>query len=190
MIVASKAMHEFVKSKKKKKINVYSFFPVDRASCACHSMVTEWKDSLALLNEKDRKQKIVETGSLQCPRDKSNMNRYELVCNGCGEIMGYCWATDETLSDWCDFHYAQWTDGDYWFGCIAPNISPITNQLTLLCSCGNDSRDFRANGSLAPKEAAFREKNARIGRKFGQENSRFGTRKIEKKPLKIKQELI
>ena len=75
-------------------------------------------------------------------------------------------------------HYANWTDGEQWFGNFTVNVSPVDQKLGIECTCGVDTRDFRANMTRPPKEAAEREKNNKIGREFGQPNSVYGTRDV------------
>jgi hypothetical protein len=172
-IQASKEMGEKVKQTSKGRIDIYSLFPIDRADCSCQSMVMEFKKKLALSNEEDRARMIKETPILVCPRDKTAMTRYEIICQNCGEINGYCWATDSSLEDWCDFHYSQWTDGKEWKGCYTPHISPVTQQLCFECCCGQDTRDFSPNVTLDQKIVDRVENINSIGRKFNQENSKF-----------------
>ena len=159
------------------KVEVYSFFPNDKASCECQPIVLEFKKKLAMLNEGDRKKLLSETKRLICPRDKKGMFRYKITCKNCGEVLGYCWATDNTLKDWCDFHYVCWADETEWHGCLTPHISPITEQLCLECTCGSDTRDFRANMTLPYKTTSAIELINRIGRDFGKASSYFSVSK-------------
>jgi hypothetical protein len=182
-IFASKEMTKMAKLSSNKRVEVYSFFPVDRANCECQEMIKQWKNELALLPESKRNAKIKETGFLVCPHDKAGMKRYEVSCKNCGEVMGYCWASDSSLTDWCDFHYVEWTNGKQWYGCLTPHVSPITEQLCLECCCGEDTRDFRANVALSPKVAYEIELQNSEGREFGKRNSKFRIRQVEENML-------
>jgi hypothetical protein len=155
------------------RIEIFSFFPYDRGDCECRTMISAWQRELSTLPENERKQKIRETGHFTCPRSKAGMRRYVLRGSFCNQVMGYVWATDNKLSDWCDFHYTQWTDGEKWYGCLTPNISPIDQTLGLECTCGVDSRDFRANTTLSKVVAESFESRNRIGREFGKQDSKF-----------------
>ena len=166
-------MAEKMKLAKQKKVKIYSFFPIDRGDCECQKMIREWKDKLLLIRPKDREAEIEKTGFLECPRSKDGMRRFEITCKKCGEVQGRCWASDETLEDFFDFHYTNWTNGKKWFGCFTPNISPISQKLTLECTCGQDTRDFRANQTLPGEIAEGLENSNRIGRDFGKPNSKF-----------------
>lgn len=157
----------------KKRIEIYSFFPVDKGNCACVQMIRDWKRKLGEAKEKDRRFYLEQTEFLVCPRDKTNMQRYKITCQNCGQIMGWCWATDETLRDWCDFHYAQWTDGESWYGCFTPHVSPVSEQLCFECTCGQDTRDFRPNVLLPSRKSLNLERRNAIGRDLGQPNSKF-----------------
>ncbi len=169
-----------IKLDKRSSLTIYSFFPIDPGDCECMAMVKEWKDKL-LLTPPDKREALVEkTGHLVCPRDKSSMRRYEITCKVCGQVEGYCWATNSTLADFCDFHYVNWTDGELWYGCLTPNISPITQELTLECTCGQDTRDFRANMTLSAKKAIEIERGNSIGRKFGDQKSKFKVMEVRK----------
>ena len=162
-----------------KKIEVYSFFPIDRADCDCRDLVKLWKKKLGPLSKEDKQKAITTTKFLVCPKNKAGMRRYKIVCKNCNEIQGYCWASDNTLRDWCDFHYTQWTDGEQWFGCLSPHVSPITEELCLECVCGQDTRDFRANMTLPPKVAYEIESKNKIGRLFGKSSSAFSARVVK-----------
>ncbi len=155
------------------KVQIYSFFPIDRAYCDCQKLIHEWKQKLAPLSGEGSKEVSERQSFIVCPKNKVGMKRYRIDCNNCKETQGYCWATDKTLTDWCDFHYTNWTDGDSWHGCVGPHVSPITEQLHLECACGQDTRDFRANMTMDPKEAYEREQKNVIGREFNQRNSKF-----------------
>jgi len=119
---------------------------------------------------------------------KAGMKRYEVICKACKKIMGYCWATDNTLRDWCAFYYVQRNDGKRWHGCMTPHVSPVTEQLCLECCCGQDTRDFRANTTLSAKVAIRVEKRNRAGREFGRPDSKFLTRLVKRDTMVLKEE--
>ncbi len=183
------------------KIEVYSFFPVDRASCECHLLIHQWKEKLAMLSGGKRREAVSTQGFITCPRSKVGMKRYKITCKNCNEIQGYCWAKDSTLKDWCDFHYINWAgkhkkiknkkvDYEYlWKGCFTPHISPITEQLCMECSCGQDTRDFRGNMTLAPKRAYDIEEENKIGREFGKSNSKFKVNGVANNVIPFKEEI-
>lgn len=175
-VFASRETNIVALSSKNKKVEVYSFFPNDKADCECQKMVLEWKQKLAGLPQNKRETLIQETKFLVCPRDKTGLKRYKIICKNCNEILGFCWASDSSLKDFCDFHYVCWSNGLVWHGCFTPHISPITEQLCLECCCGQDTRDFRANMTLPGKIAYQKEEVNKIGRDFGKINSKFSTR--------------
>ena len=175
----SKEMSELVKKTPGKKIAIYGFFPCDQANCACQPLILKWKKDLLSMSNAHREQLMAKTKFLKCPRSKKGLNRYKISCRVCGEVQGYCWASDKTLKDWCDFHYVQWTKGEQWHGCLTPHISPITQELCLECCCGNDSRDFKANMTLPTKVADSLEASNKVGREFGKKNSKFIVRKVK-----------
>ena len=177
-IYTSRDMATQMSLHKQKRIDVYSFFPVDRADCECQEVIKEWRDKLALMPKEEISQEIAKQEYITCPRDKAGLNRYEITCGSCGEVQGYCWASDETLTDWCDFHYVQWTNGKEWKGCLTPQISPIDESLCLECACGLDSRDFRANMTLPSIVASEKESSNKVGREFGKINSKFKVEKV------------
>lgn len=178
IIYASSDIALKMKHLKQKRIDILSFYPNDKGDCVCVKMISEWKDKLMLLPEAQRNSEIAKIKQLRCPRDKTGMQRYAITCRNCGEVQGYCWATDPSLTDFCDFHYVQWTDGEQWFGCFTPNISPITQQLTLECTCGQDTRDFRANQTLSGKVVERLEKESRKGREFNKADSKFAIAQV------------
>ena len=180
-IVASRDVATKMLKAKQDKIEIYSFFPVDPHDCECQSAVQDLKDELAVMSESQRKEKIAEMGHFDCPRDKQGMTRYQIRCKNCKQIMGYVWATDKNMHDWCDFHYSQWTDGAEWYGCLTPNVSPIDGYLGIECTCGMDSRDFRANMTLPGKIAYEIELENKQGRKFGVSDSKYELIPVSKK---------
>lgn len=157
---------------------MYSFFPVDPHDCECKDHIEIFKRQLGEMTEAERSSKIEQMGSFECSRPKDGMQRYEITCNNCGQIQGYLWATDPSLKDWCDFHYVNWTDGNEWFGCLTPNISPISGELGIECTCGYDTRDFRANMTLNMVETVKMEDRNKEGREFDKPGSKFTARVI------------
>lgn len=178
-VFASKETKDKADKKPKKKIEVYSFFPNDKASCLCQPMVLEWKKRLATMNIEENNALVETTQYLVCPKSKEGYKRYEIKCANCKEVVGYCWASDETLTDFFDFHYTQWSDGIEWFGCLTPQISPITQKLCLECVCGADTRDFRANATLSDEAIADIERENSVGRDFGTKDSKFEVRQVD-----------
>lgn len=185
-IYASGEMIELAKKAKNKKVQVYSFFPVDPSFCECQKEIIKLKKKLAEMPPKKREAYMREIKHFTCPRSKIGLNRYRIVCKACGKVQGYCWASDASLKDWCDFHYVSWTDGKEWYGCLTPHVSPITQQLCLECTCGQDTRDFRANMTLNPKVAFDIEQKNKVGREYGKSNSKFSVRKVRLNVLPFK----
>lgn len=179
VLFASQEVSEVAKQSTGKIVKVYSFFPIDRADCVCQKAVLEWRKKLAEATDAQRHQLMEETPFFVCPRDKSNMQRYKIVCNNCGDIQGYVWASDPSLIDWCDFHYLQWTKGDRWRGCFTPHISPVTERLCFECCCGNDTRDFRANMTLNQKVAERMERENSKGRELDRDDSKFKATQVK-----------
>lgn len=172
-IFASRETNEKMKLLHKERIDIYSFFPIDKGDCACASMIKEWKDKLLLMDATKREAELDKVGPLHCPRDTTGMTKYTLTCKNCNEVQGECYATDLSLSDFCDFHYMNWTDGEQWYGCLTPNISPIDQRLTLECMCGYDTRDFRANQTLSAARVEEIETENAHGRDYNQPDSKF-----------------
>lgn len=172
-IFASRDIQEKMKLLKKRKISVYSFFPIDKGDCECAEMIREWKDKLVLMKPKDREAELEKREFITCPKDKTGMTKYRINCKNCGEVQGFCYASDASLSDFFDFHYTNWTDGERWFGCFTPNISPIDQKLGIECTCGQDTRDFRANMTLSAKRSFEMERKNAIGRNFDDQKSKY-----------------
>lgn len=114
-----------------------------------------------------------------CPAPKTGKDLYKIVCNKCKAVQGYCYASDNTLYDWVDFHYVQICNGEKWEGCFTPHVSPITEILCFECTCGNDTRDFRANVSLPGTMAIKKERENRVGRHLGQRGEKFTAIKVQ-----------
>lgn len=167
-----------VKASKLKKIEIYSFLPIDRADCPCQPEILKMKGKLAEMPPNKREQFVKDTKVFVCPKNKTGYNRYELECKNCHQILGYCWASTPELLDWFDFHFTQWTDGKFWYGCFTPHISPITQKLCLECTCGQDTRDFRANMTMPSKLSTMIEDSNKVGRDFGKSDSKFEVRQV------------
>ncbi len=187
-IEASKELKELANKSSSKKIEIYSFFPCDKADCVCQPLVLEWKKKLAELPESKRVDLLKEQGHLECPRSRVGLKRYEIKCKACGDVLGYCFASNASLDDFCDFHYVQKVEKGIWHGCFTPHISPITQKLCLECMCGADTRDFRANMTLLEKVSVELEASNSIGRDFGKSNSKFSVRQVNSDMLPFKLE--
>jgi len=183
IIFASRDTDTKMKLSNQTQISVYSFFPIDRHDCECQPFIEDFKVSFATLNEQQKKAKIDKLGYYECPANKQGKKRFEISCNNCGEVQGYCWATDATLTDWIDFHYVQWTNGSQWFGCFTPNVSPVDGKLTLECTCGQDTRDFRVNMTLPGKQAFEIENKNKVGREYNKPDSKFDVKDVTNKEI-------
>lgn len=164
------------------KLYAYGFFPIDPPGCECYKKITDYQEKLAVLNMEQVNERLDTDKYMECPRDKTGMNRYQIKCRVCKEIVGYTWAKDKTLMDWCDFHYVSWCDENGWKGCYTPNISPIDMHLGLECTCGSDTRDFRAS---IKKSWLEKEKINSVGRKFGTGTSKFMVKKVNSNNIPI-----
>lgn len=158
---------------KQERLEVYSYFPIDQPSCPCQIVIERLKDRWGQMPQLDVHSEVHQNRVFVCPHDKTGYNRYQVICNECSEVAGYCWAKDATLQDYFDFHYYQYTDGQVWHGCLTPNISPIDLKLGIECCCGNDTRDFRANLTLPRRQAMIKESQNSEGRAFGKPGSKF-----------------
>ena len=189
-VFASGETKEVARKMSDGKVEIYSFFPNDKADCACQALVLEWKGKLATCSEKEKENLLKDTKYLECPRSKVGMKRYSIKCKNCGEILGYCWASHASLKDFFDFHYVQWSNGKEWYGCFTPHISPITQQLCLECVCGVDTRDFRVNMTLPSGISSMIEKINCIGREFATKESKFVVRQVSNDVIPFKKEVI
>lgn len=180
---------------KTKKLTKISSLPVDKPDCDCRGMLNSWG-------------KQAGSGTIfKCPRSEmKGMKKYEVRCKVCGELNAYVYALNEKLDDWCDLHYVfegrivkeerqrtalkkvkgklvPITENYYeyasrWFGCMTINISPKDGELGFECSCGNDTRDFRACAIINSKTMKKRIENL-IGRGFGKKDSKFIIKEIK-----------
>lgn len=172
-LIASKEALEKLKRSKAGKLEIYSFFPCDKPDCECLDLVIEEKKKMESMSTSEKDKYMETVGYIKCPRNHKGMRKYKIICNTCGEVMGYLWATSYKLEDWCDFHYYQYLDKNGWHGCKTPNVSPIDGKLTIECCCGEDTRDFRLNKKLPSSIAEEMEELNGTGREFGKENSKF-----------------
>lgn len=171
---------------------IKSPFPTDRHDCECIPEIVNIKKGGA------RKY-------ITCPRTlEDGMKKYVVTCSQCSAVMAHVHAPDKSLTDWCDLHYLTQTKTEeyeveyseinkkgkevlktrketriFWHGCMAVNISPIDQSLGFECTCGQDTRDFRANTTLPSKEKEKWVKKTQIGRKFGETNSQFKVKEMK-----------
>jgi len=162
-----------MKSNGMDKLEIESFFPIDNPYCVCKKQIEKIAKELMTMGSDAQKAYKIEHRRITCERDKTGLTKYAIICKKCGELQGTLWAKDETLKDWCDFHYFQWTDGENWHGCQTPNISPITLKLTIQCYCGVDTRDYRANPYFPARGTKEIEERNCVGRDYGNKDSKF-----------------
>ena len=163
-----------------KKQTIISFLPYDRPGCICIPLVKAEKARLSQMLPKQRLEEQNKKRRVVCPRiTEAGFKKYKIICRRCKEVVGFVHSKDKKLSDWCNFHYVSRTDGKRWYGCFSPNISPIDGSLGIECACGNDTRDFRANTNLGPKEKERKIKETMKGREFGKRNSKFILKEVE-----------
>lgn len=166
----TKTVFEKRKDKTLKRITIVSDIPYDRPNCICESLIYRYK---AMKAQNPR------LAGVSCPRDKTGMKHYNIVCSNCGEIVAQVWSADKELSDFCDLHYVVSHDDKNWFGAATLNISQIDGKLGIECSCGQDTRDFRANNVLSHAKIEEVEKIASKGRAFGKLDSKFKLKEIK-----------
>jgi hypothetical protein len=147
---------------KKEYGELLSFFPVDRHDCECAKMRQDWSHKLSMMTEKNRRQEIDRIGTLECPKNKKGMKKYQVRCRNCESILAYLYAKDKSLSDFCDLHYYAVYTLDSWMGCFTVNLNPYDGKLTFECSCGQDTR-----------EMMYKKIDNSVGREFGKKNSKF-----------------
>lgn len=152
---------------------IYSYFPCDAHDCPCQKLISDLQHKFEGMTPKQVSEYKFKTEYLRCPKDKSDMKRYRIYCSHCSSLVGELYATDRTLVDYCDFHYISEHDGEYWYGAFGVNISPIDGHIGIECACGNDSRDFRANGTLPEIIKQQKIKEASFGREFNKDHSRY-----------------
>lgn len=133
----------------------------------------EFNNKMEKLSIEDMAALKFKTEYIRCPRDKKDMKKFKLYCGMCGDLVGECYATDDTLTDYCDFHYVSTHDGEYWHGALGINLSPIDQMIGIECGCGNDTRDFRANNTLLPELKKQKIDETSYGRAYGNKESRY-----------------
>jgi len=157
-----------LQQKKKDRRTVVSRYPIDRHDCKCQYMISRIK--------KGRKKDYY-----QCPRsEEQGMKKYAVICKDCKSTLAFLYATDKSLEDWCDLHYVCEHDNLKWSGCMAVNISPVDGYLGFECTCGNDTRDFRANTTLPPQQAFEVAESNLKGREFNKRDSKFLVKEVQK----------
>lgn len=161
-----------------KPVRIIGFFPMDPANDTTARLLKEWKDKFVTMSEKSRNTIKDQLGWIESPLDKEGLKRYEIFCDKCGERQGFLFAKTDNLKDWCDFHYTQWSDGEQWYGCLTPSVSPIDGRITFECACGNDTRDFRANMTMDSVKADQLEHRNKVGRDFGKKDSKFKAKQV------------
>lgn len=138
--------------------------PADPASCSCQKLIRAMYKDVA----DGKKPKKV-----KCDRSTKDLIEYNIVCKNCNYVVAHCFASDETLKDYCDLKYQCHSDGLNWFGCMALQISPIDDKIGIECACGQDTRDFRANNTLPDEQLNVLIETNFIGREFGTNTSKF-----------------
>lgn len=174
-IAASNEVKKSLKRNKQDKVEITAFFFIDPPNEKSNNALTKLRSDIYQMSDKKKIQYINENPLITSPLVEGNPNlkRYAIRCNECGEVQGVVMAEDSALTNWCDFHYYQWSDGNEWRGCFAPHVSPITGELCLECCCGQDTRDFTLNKSLPKMFAEQKERENKVGRQFGRNNSKF-----------------
>lgn len=142
--------------KKGERLVTEAYLPNDKPSCKCDSMKLREQQKIAQMNDNQR-QSYISKRIMHCQRTKeADMKPYKIICNNCGEHVANVYSIDESLSDWCDFHYINATDGEHWYGAITPNVNPYDYKIGIECACGIDTRKINSEG-----------------REFGQKDSKF-----------------
>lgn len=106
-------------------------------------------------------------------KEEMGYKQFLVKCVQCGEDIATVWAKDETLIDWCDLHYITAHDKNTWYGTMSINVSPIDQRLGFECTCGEDTRDYRANRQLPPVMRNLMSEYSLKHRDFGMPNSAF-----------------
>lgn len=155
-----------VRVDKKGTIKILSDNPVDRSNCKC-------------VKEIIKKKKNDTKKAIRCPRrNEPDLKKYSIYCSNCEAKVAEVYAKDKSMSDWADLHYYVECKKNKiktytWRGAMAINISPIDEKLGIECTCGNDTRDFRANTTMpSALVQPVIEENMK-GREFGKEDSKF-----------------
>lgn len=187
---------EFLQKAGLKEREIIGFFPVDRADCACQAGIKDLNIKFSTMRPDEARAYKLKHKTFQCPVDSKKLKQFDIVCNNCDSLLGKCYASDESLSDWVDLHYycksilvlqkretgeidkkgkkvLETIEASYWQGALAVNISPIDQKLGFECACGEDTRDFRANQSLPDIVKVKKIKESSKGRSFNEKDSKF-----------------
>jgi len=167
---ASPRMKKLIEEKGVDQITFISETPNDPIGCDCKPLLIKYTEM---------KSHGVPAENVTCPRDKSGMKQYFIMCSNCKAHVATVWSVDKIMSDYCDLHYMSTTDGEVWYGALSLNQSPINGILGIECACGNDTRDFRSNTTLPPKIKDKKIKENDRGRSFGKRNSKFKLKEIK-----------
>ncbi len=92
--------HLLVKGKRR----ITSFLPVDKPDCDCFAFRGEWGEKISNMSLDDRKSLQEQGKVFDCPRSEG-MKKYEIYCPKCGDLLGFVYALDDKLTDWCNLHY-------------------------------------------------------------------------------------
>lgn len=127
---------------------------------------------MALMTAIDR-ERFINKGPIDFVTDKGDRQKYNIFCGNCGEKVAYVWAENDKLDNWVDLHYICRYDKSSWYGARAINVSPIDGKLGIECCCGEDTRDFRTNRTMAPIQKRLMIEYALKHREFGSPESKF-----------------
>lgn len=126
---------------------VVAHFPNDPDNCKCGNRVLNEKMKLSILSEREKQVYLSQSTPIECPRVKEKgFKKYQIFCKNCKELVGFIHSKDKYLSDWCNFHYVNTSDGKNWYGALTPNINPKTGELGIECTCGIDTRKPKSEG--------------------------------------------
>lgn len=118
-------------------------------------------------------EQFIAKGPIDFLEDKGDRKKYHILCATCGDKVAYVWAKDQKLTDWADLHYICWYDRESWRGAMAINVSPVDGALGIECACGEDTREFRVNKTLAPIQRNLMSEYSLKHRDFATPDSRF-----------------
>lgn len=139
---------------------------------AIRSLKAKILREMALMASVER-ERFINEGPIDFVKDKGDRKKYTITCTRCGEKVATVWAMNDKLDDWCDLHYICWYNKHSWFGALTINVSPIDGQIGVECACGEDTRDFRNNHTLAPIQKQLMIEYTQRHRDFGKTTSRF-----------------
>lgn len=169
----------------KKSNQIISYFPYDKHDCKCQVRIMGLKNQFSIMTSKDIEE-YKKKGNFHCDRGLG-YKEYKIYCNSCDSLVGIVRAKDNTLTDFYDLHYVCesrvvkvevgkigkkkiYEDKAEWFGALAINLSPIDGKIGFECSCGSDTRDFRANTTMKEKEKRDRIRVIEGKREFHKKN--------------------